>query len=328
MSQVESPVRNLAPLLPPGWESRITQWLSEDIPKFDIGGYVVSQDQESQNAVTTARLLGKSAGVLAGVPFANEVFRQCDCKIEWLKPEGSVISEDDAKQKLPVAKVTGHPRSILQAERTALNILSRASGIASQCHKAAQIIQDAKWHGVVAGTRKTTPGFGFVEKYALLVGGLPSGTQQIATHRMDLSHMCMLKDNHVWITGSISRSVKLAKSVAHYTTKIEVECRSETEAREAIQNGADIIMLDNFSPESLKVAAKNIKNDYPHVTIEASGGIRIPTMKAYFSPYVDVISQGSLTQGYPCLDFSLKVSEPEKFKKNREANGKQAVANY
>ena len=126
-------------------------------------------------------LLGKSEGVLAGVPFAGYVFEYLGCEVEWLQPEGHYITKEEAAKKMPVAKVTGPTNRILQAERTALNILSRASGVATAAHAAMEIARAHGWHGRVAGTRKTTPGFGIVEKYALLVGGAD-------THRMDLSN--------------------------------------------------------------------------------------------------------------------------------------------
>jgi len=152
----------------------------------------------------------------------------------------------------------------------------------------------------VAGTRKTTPGFRLVEKYGLLVGGA-------STHRLDLSQMVMLKDNHIWSTGSIEAAVKKARGVSGFSQKIEVECQSLDEALTAAKAGADVVMLDNFKPSKLKRDAKEFKKQYPHVTVEASGGITIDTMAEFFSEHVDVISQGKLTHGYDCIDFSLKI---------------------
>jgi len=205
-----------------------------------------------------------------------------------------------------VAKVTGPTRRILLAERTALNILSRASGVATASHAAMTLARAHGWHGRVAGTRKTTPGFGIVEKYALLVGGAD-------THRMDLSHMVMLKDNHIWSSGSISASVAKARAACGFSTKIEVECTSQQDAREAATAGADVIMLDNYSGEQLQVVASALKKEWPHIVIEASGGITLETMPSFFGPAVDIISQGALTNGYDTLDFSLKVPKPDKF---------------
>ena len=287
-------------LLPPHWKEEIKHWLEQDIPKWDIGGFVVG------SAPHHANLLGKSPGVLAGIPFATFAIEECGCTVEWLKPEGHIITDQEAAAKEPVAKVTGPTRNILMAERTALNILSRASGVATAAHTAMEVARAHGWHGKIAGTRKTTPGFGIVEKYALLVGGAD-------THRMDLSSMVMLKDNHIWSTGSITQSVAKARAACGFATKIEVECTSQQDAREAAEAGADVIMLDNYVGAELKVVAAELKQKWPHIIIEASGGITLATMADYFGPHVDIISQGSLTNGYDTLDFSLKVPKPSEF---------------
>lgn len=291
---------NLAHILPAHWKEEVGRWMQQDMPKWDIGGFVVGDTMQE------ALLLGKGAGVLAGVPFANHVFEYAGLTVEWLKAEGHVITEEEAKAKEPVAKVTGPTRNILMAERTALNILSRASGVATAAHSAMSVARAHGWHGKVAGTRKTTPGFGLVEKYALLVGGAD-------THRMDLSAMVMLKDNHIWSTGSIAESVSRARIAAGFSTKIEVECTSEKDAVEAAEAGADVIMLDNYKGEELKAVSARIKKRWPHIIIEASGGITLDTMHEFFAPSVDIISQGALTNGYSTLDFSLKVPKPEQF---------------
>jgi len=283
-----------ASILPPTWKDEVTRWLQQDMPKWDIGGFVVGDDPHH------AMLLGKSVGVLAGVPFATHVFQEAGCEVEWLQPEGHYITAEEAAAKQPVARVTGPTRCILIAERTALNILSRASGVATAAHAAMEVARGHAWHGKVAGTRKTTPGFGLVEKYALLVGGAD-------THRMDLSHMVMLKDNHIWSTGSISESVAKAKLAGGFSTKVEVECTSEQDAREAATAGADVLMLDNYTPEELKAVAQRIKAEWPHLVIEASGGITAATMSAFFSPHVDIISQGSLTNGCASLPPLLSL---------------------
>lgn len=117
----------------------------------------------------------------------------------------------------------------------------------------------------------------------------------------------MLKDNHIWSCGSIENAVKLARKASGFSQKIEVECQSLEEALEAAGAGADIVMLDNFEPERLKKDAKVFKEKFPNVLIEASGGITTETMPDFLCPEVDIVSQGKLTQGYPCIDFSLKI---------------------
>ncbi|KAJ2812741.1 nicotinate-nucleotide diphosphorylase (carboxylating) [Coemansia furcata] len=190
-------------------------------------------------------------------------------------------------------------------ERLALNILARCSGVASRARRLRTLADSLGYTGVIAGTRKTTPGFRLVEKYGMEVGGAD-------THRMDLSTMVMLKDNHIWATGSITNAVKSARSVAGFSIKIEVECQSENDAYEAIDAGADIVMLDNFTPDDMRFAASNIKtkclSTNHSVLIEASGGITEETAPLYMSPGIDIISFGTMTQSVPHVDFSLKIA--------------------
>lgn len=299
-------------LLPPTWKSVIPQWLASDVPKFDAGGFVVGEE------ITTATILCKSSGIIAGVPFVNAIFDELGCTVEWLREEGTEVTEEEAATKLAVARVTGKTRCLLLGERTALNCMSRASGIATQAKRIVSLVRAQGWKGQVAGTRKTTPGFGLVEKYALLIGGA-------STHRMDLSHMTMLKDNHIWASGSITLAVQKARIVLGFSSKIEVECRDLEEAYEAAIAGADIVMLDNFSPEEIKRDSKIFKDKYPHVIVEASGGIRENTICNFLCDTVDVISQGALTQGYSTVDFSMKLPRPVNMASHRNTGGGGAV---
>eukprot|EP01126_Amoeba_proteus_P044533 TRINITY_DN4951_c0_g2_i1.p1 TRINITY_DN4951_c0_g2~~TRINITY_DN4951_c0_g2_i1.p1 ORF type:complete len:267 (-),score=57.16 TRINITY_DN4951_c0_g2_i1:253-960(-) len=214
-------------LLPPCWERKIDEWLEEDIPSFDYGGFVVGNKRER------AEILCKSTGVLCGVPFVTRIFEKVDCEIEWHFTEGTEI--DVSRSNVPVAHVTGASCRILQGERVALNLMARASGIATRARNARKIADScSSFKGCVAGTRKTTPGFRLVEKYSLIVGGCD-------THRYDLSSMIMLKDNHISSTGNITNAVQKAKSVGGFAIKIEVECQNKEEAEEALRAGADVI---------------------------------------------------------------------------------------
>ena len=276
-------------LLPAHSREMIRGWLQEDIPSFDYGGYVVGTRKEQ------ASLLCKSPGVLCGVPFFNMVFEEVGCTVSWGYQEGDVL-----QPVCCVATVTGPVNRLLQGERTALNILTRASGVATHARELADTARTLGWEGQVAGTRKTTPGFRAVEKYALLVGG-------VSLHRYDLSSMIMLKDNHIWSTGGVGEAVRAARKVAGFSMKIEVECRQLAEAREAAEASADIVMLDNFEPGALVKASQALKQTYPHLIVEASGGIRKDTLQHYCIPSVDVVSLSSTTQGYAPVNFSLKV---------------------
>jgi len=216
--------------------------------------------------------------------------------------EGAKIDGASSKNKIVMANVYGPANSLLRAERTSLNVISRCSGVATASFEAVEKARKSGWMGHVAGTRKTTPGFSLVEKYGLLVGGA-------STHRLDLSQMVMLKDNHIWSMGSITEAVNKAKKAAGFSQKIEVECQTLEDAKEACCAGADIVMLDNFTPSQLKKDAKELKMLFPHVLIESSGGITIDNMEDYLSDDIDIISQGKLTQGYKSLDFSLKIDQ-------------------
>ncbi|XP_041456411.1 nicotinate-nucleotide pyrophosphorylase [carboxylating]-like [Lytechinus variegatus] len=276
-------------LSPSSISSLVESWLKEDIPSFDYGGIVVGEKEE------TAVLLCKSPGVLAGVPFFNAVFKAVDCEVHWQTKEGAFL-----EPIFLAAIVKGKARNILMGERSALNCIARASGVATLARNLRNLADKSDWKGRVAGTRKTTPGFRMVEKYALLVGGAD-------THRYDLSSMIMLKDNHIWSAGSITQAVKNARKAGGFSIKIEVECRSLEEAREAASAGAEIIMLDNFAPEAAASAARQLKTEFPHLLLEASGGITEESLPTFCIPDIDVISTSRLTQGYPVVDFSLKI---------------------
>jgi len=300
---------SIAHLLPPSWKTDVQVWLKEDTPSFDYGGFVVGETEQ------VATLYCKAEGVLAGVPFVDEIFRQVECRVEWFVEEGTYLNPFDnvdstkANGRIEVAKVYGKARNLLLGERVALNIIARCSGIALRCYMVRKIRDSHGFKGIIAATRKTTPGFRLVEKYGVLVGGLDG-------HRMDLSSMVMLKDNHIWSQGSITKAVQLARSVAGFSLKIEVECRTEAEADEAIAAGADIVMLDNFSGPDLKVASKSLKNRWEKkgksFLVETSGGITIDTCSKYFCDDVDILSMSTLTQGVPHVDFSLKLPQPNK----------------
>lgn len=270
----------------------------------------------------TATLWGKSAGVIAGRPFFDEVFTQCACTVEWHAEEGSDLDLSGNGGKMKVATVKGPVKGILLGERVALNTLARCSGIASKSRELVTLLREAGYKGILAGTRKTTPGFRLVEKYGMLTGGADA-------HRMDLSTMVMLKDNHVWSRGSITDAVRAAKSVAGFSVKVEVEVQSEAEADEAIAAGADVVMLDNFTGDGVKVAARSLKEKWTgkaSFLLEVSGGLRSDNVTPYVcngklssllfafrtamlttAIDIDIISTSSIHQGVPHIDFSLKI---------------------
>jgi nicotinate-nucleotide pyrophosphorylase (carboxylating) len=218
---------------------------------------------------------------VAGVPFFDEIFRQCGgCTVEWHHQEGELLDPAQTGGKIAVATVKGPTRQLLLGERVALNLLSRCSAVATKSADMLALVRQAGYTGILAGTRKTTPGFRLVEKYGMLVGGVDQ-------HRHDLSAMVMLKDNHIWARGgSITEAVAAARAVAGYTMKIEVEVDSEAAADEAIAAGADVIMLDNFDGDGLKVAARSIKERWAgkkSFMLECSGGLTPQNVKTYIN---------------------------------------------
>ncbi|CAG8829848.1 25322_t:CDS:2 [Gigaspora margarita] len=271
-------ISEYANLIPASFKADIAAWIKEDIPSFDYGGYVVGKTPE------IAILYGKSPGVLAGIPFFNEVFNQLDCSVEWFLNEGDYF--EPIKE---IAKVQGNACNILIGERIALNIIARCSGIATreEREKRHQVIHNNNddisllssvimlYHAVLV----SHTGFRLVEKYGMLVGGAD-------THRMNLSSMIMLKDNHIWSQGSITKAVERARNVGGFSLKIDVECRTEAEADEAIQAGADVIMLDNFNGENLSSCAKSLKQKWTNkkFLLESSGGITEENITEFFCP--------------------------------------------
>jgi len=168
-------------------------------------------------------------------------------------------------------------------------------------------MRKAGYKNILAGTRKTTPGFRLVEKYGMLVGGVDA-------HRVDLSAMTMLKDNHIVAAGSITNAVRAAKAAGGFAIKVEVECQSYEEADEAIAAGADIVMLDNFTPSGVKEAAKALKDKWGRgiegrktFLVEVSGGLTEQNVEPYVCDDVDIVSTSSIHQGVPHVDFSLKI---------------------
>ncbi|XP_036597964.1 nicotinate-nucleotide pyrophosphorylase [carboxylating] [Trichosurus vulpecula] len=292
---------DLALLLPPRTlEALADSWLREDCPGFDYAALV------AKAAPSRAVLWAKSPGVLAGRPFFDAIFSRVDCQVTWFLPEGSHL--------VPVARVAevqGPAHRLLLGERVALNTLARCSGVASAAAAAVKMARATGWTGHVAGTRKTTPGFRLAEKYGLLVGGA-------VAHRYDLGGLVMVKDNHVMAAGGVEEAVQRARKAVDFALKLEVECSSLQDALKAAQAGADLVLLDNLSPEILHQTAAVVKAKFPHVGVEASGGINLNNLPQFCGPHIDVISLGALTQAASVVDFSLKLFEDSETLKSSE----------
>jgi nicotinate-nucleotide pyrophosphorylase (carboxylating) len=231
--------------------------------------------------------------VVCGVAVAAEVFTRVDPR---LKVAAVVSDGDRIKSNAKVLTIAGPTASLLTAERTALNFLQRLSGIATLARKFADAVAGT---GVrVVDTRKTTPGWRALEKYAVRCGGC-------ANHRFSLGEHVLIKDNHIAAAGSLEKAVQLARAAAPHLAKIEVEAKTLAEVREALRAGAEVILLDNMLPDRLRAALELIGGT---AVVEVSGGVRLETLREYALPGVDVISVGALTHSAPAADLSLTMT--------------------
>lgn len=262
--------------------------LLEDLSLGDITSDTIFTPENRAKAAIRA----KEDLVLCGMDVAKTVFHAVDPDVIFtpLKKDG-----DNVKKGETVLELTGSTLSILKAERTALNFMQRMSGIATASREYAAI---GKKYGVmIVDTRKTQPGLRRLDKYAVRTGGARN-------HRISLADSVMIKDNHIAAAGSITAAVKKIKDVIGHTPKVEVETTTLDEVKEALNAGADIIMLDNMTPEQIAVCKKEIAG---RAIIEVSGGVNKTNLEAYCAVRPDVISMGELTHSVPAKDLSLKI---------------------
>ncbi|MBQ3111122.1 MAG: carboxylating nicotinate-nucleotide diphosphorylase [Clostridia bacterium] len=261
--------------------------LKEDISSEDISTQAVMPEYQKGEV----QLICKEDGVIAGLGVFKRVFELLDenTQVEFYVKDGDAVSN---KQLL--ATVTGDIRVLLSGERTALNYLQRMSGIATYTKKVASLLEGTKTK--LLDTRKTTPNMRIFEKYAVKQGG---GNN----HRYNLSDCVMLKDNHIGAAGGVAKAVKMAREYISFVTKIEVECENLDMVREAVEAGADIIMLDNMTDDMMREAVKIIDG---RALTECSGNVTAENIKRITDIGVDFVSSGALTHSSPILDVSLK----------------------
>lgn len=265
----------------------IMQALEEDITSEDIStNSVMPEYQKGQ-----VELICKQDGIVAGLNVFCRVFELLDDTVsfEMYAKDGDAVKKGDL-----MAVVTGDIRALLSGERTALNYLQRMSGIATYTHSIAKLLEGSKT--TLLDTRKTTPNMRIFEKYAVKVGGG-------SNHRYNLSDGVMLKDNHIGAAGSITKAVAMAKSYVSFVHKIEVEVENLDMVREAVEAGADIIMLDNMTPEEMKEAVRIIDG---RALTECSGNVTKENIQDILDVGVDYVSSGALTHSAPIMDISLK----------------------
>ena len=261
--------------------------LEEDITSGDIStSCVMPVYQKGQ-----AELICKQDGIIAGLGVFKRVFEMLDSTVDFdmRANEGGKVKNGEL-----MAVVTGDIRALLSGERTALNFLQRMSGIATYTNSIVKLLEGSRT--TLLDTRKTTPNMRIFEKYAVKAGGG-------SNHRYNLSDGVMLKDNHIGAGGSITKAVQMAKANVSFVHKIEVETENLDMVREAVEAGADIIMLDNMSPEEMKEAVRIIDG---RALTECSGNVTKENIKNIIDIGVDFVSSGALTHSAPILDISLK----------------------
>ena len=261
--------------------------LREDITSEDVSANSVMRDIQ----MGEADLICKEDGIICGLQVFERVFKLLDeeSSVEFFVKDGDQVSKGQL-----MAKLRGDVRVLLCGERTALNYLQRMSGVATYTRSMAQLLEGTKTK--LVDTRKTTPNNRIFEKYAVKVGGGHN-------HRYNLSDGVMLKDNHIGAAGGVKKAVEMAREYSSFVRKIEVEVENLDMVREAVEAGADIIMLDNMTHDQMKEAIEYIDG---RAEIEVSGNVTRENIASLADLGVDIISSGALTHSAPILDISLK----------------------
>lgn len=274
-------------------EEKIKEFLSEDLGFGDITTDTLIDD----NSIAEAEVVFKEEGVLAGVKEAATIFELVGCKSHIVINDGEAV-----KPQTIVLEIEGPSKSILNGERVALNILMRMSGIATATKQVLSLARNYNPKIRVAATRKTTPGFRYFEKKAVKIGGGD-------THRLRLDDCVLIKNNHLKLIPSISEAVRRVLDTVSFTKKVEIEVENSSQAIEAVEAGADIVMLDNMEPMEIRRTLRELKRRgiRDKILIEASGGITIENIVDYAKTGVDILSLGSLTHSVQAIDISLRM---------------------
>ena len=272
----------------------LVRFLREDIGQGDLTSqYTVNKDLKSSSQI----ICKSEIAVVAGLEEAKIIFEICNCDSKALVNDGDIVKRD-----IRVMKIIGNTRAILKAERTALNLIMRMSGIATDTKKFVDIVKTVSKDIKVMGTRKTAPGLRYFDKKSIILGGGHS-------HRNTLDELILIKDNHLAVTTSIQSAITNARLKAGKNMMIECEISNTKSSIEAIKSGADIIMLDNFTPEMAQKTISYLRKSglREKVLIEISGGVNISNIKDYALALPDMISIGTLTHSSNSIDFSMKM---------------------
>jgi len=275
-------------------EEKLKQLLAEDVGQGDVTSAAVVP----AGLAVEAAVIAKEAGIVAGI---EEVAILAESL--GLSAKAEVADGDEVKNGKVILRLSGNAQTILSAERTMLNLLSRMGGIATTTKRLTEKLEKAKSPAKIAATRKTAPGLGYFDKKAVLIGGGDP-------HRLRLDDMILIKDNHIAIAGNVEEAVKQAKRNAPFSKKIEAEVTSTAGALKAAEAGADIVMLDNFSPKQVRKAVEALKKAgfFGKILLEVSGGITEQNLLEYASAQVNIISMGALTHSVQALDISLEIT--------------------
>ena len=277
-------------------EEKLRQLLAEDLGQGDVTTAAVVPP----NVKTEAEVIAKENGIAAGIEEAVILSESLELKTRVLVKDGEAF-----KKNQTIIQVNGDAQTILAIERTMLNLLSRMSGIATATRLLVEKVRKAGSNAHIAATRKTAPGWSYFDKKAVFIGGGD-------THRLHLDDMVLIKDNHIALAGNVEKAVRKAKENASFSKKIEVEVTRVEDVVGAAEAGADVIMLDNFTPKQIKEAVKVLENTSfsGRVQLEASGGINSKNIVDYASTQVYVMSIGELTHSVKALDISLEIVKP------------------
>ncbi|MEA2109583.1 MAG: carboxylating nicotinate-nucleotide diphosphorylase [Pseudomonadota bacterium] len=275
-------------------EQLIKLALTEDLATGDI----TSMATVPSGSISTATVTFKETGIVAGLDIFSLVFRTLDAslKVEFQSHDGAEVASG-----VPVVFISGSSLPLLMGERVALNFLQHLSGIATLTRSYVRELP-ADSRAKIVDTRKTTPGWRSLEKYAVQVGGGKN-------HRMGLFDGVLIKDNHIKAAGSITQAVRQARQLAPHTLKIEVEVETLEQLHEACQAGADVVMLDNMETSLMKSAVEKTRELFPHVLLEASGGITRERIAEVATTAVDFISVGVLTHSARAIDISMNIMQ-------------------
>ncbi|HEX8268007.1 MAG TPA: carboxylating nicotinate-nucleotide diphosphorylase [Pyrinomonadaceae bacterium] len=272
--------------------ANIGEFLTEDLGRGDI----TTRSIVPRNVRGAGRFLAKEPMVICGLEVVEAVFMHLDP--EQPEMESFVAEGDEVEAGKSFARMTGFADVLLAAERTALNLIQRMCGIATLTRQYVKMVEGT--NAKIVDTRKTTPGLRMIEKYAVAVGGGRN-------HRLGLDDGVLIKDNHIALAGSVREAVRRAKESIGHLHKIEVEISNWAQLREAIEAGADIVLLDNQTPDEAAKLVEMSRELNPAVLIEASGGISLENVRQYAETGVDLISIGKLTHSARAMDISFKI---------------------